>query len=353
MMRPFALYSLLFASLLGVAAPARAQDASQPTLHVEDAGNFEDLSVNFDESFNAIENPYLSDSMRLNYQINLLQKMAQRQAELLKISDSFKVLGIPFNEPAPSRGLCAQMPPNAPCMKHYPDIYEPLVSARKNYYREMQERQAAAAGIVIQNANDPAAIEAARKAREEAERKLAEARAKAARLERETRYQWNDISCIAGNCTGVIIGSTMPGYRATVHKGTRLGDGTLVTDVHARGVSVIIDGDRIDLRPAPSGEAGSTAGATGSIARMIPASVTPGVQPVIPGSGARTATAPRASASAPASATATAPSGSVTATDVTTQAPAADQSGQAAQAVGGDTGSTSTVEPALGPSGLF
>jgi|GEM_PF-5441075 len=281
-MRPlirFAFFASLtcMAAILPVLHDATAQDG--PRLQVLDARgqnitDTADLTVDFDESFNIIDNPYLADAMLLNYQISLLEKMAERQAEILKISDSFKAMGLPFEEPAPSVGLCKQLPPNAPCIRHYPDLYQPLVSQRKAHYSELQSR---ASGMPSVSSDDPQARERARKMKEEQERRLAEAKARAAALERATRYQWNDVTCVAGNCTGIITGQRMPGYRATVRKGTRLADGTLVSGIDTHGITVIIDGDRIALRPAPQDSDTSATTATGPAPAVAarPSSVTP------------------------------------------------------------------------------
>jgi len=59
------------------------------------ADEIENLSVDFDESFNAIQNPYLSDTMKLNYQISLLDKLVTREAALTKIGESYTAIGMP------------------------------------------------------------------------------------------------------------------------------------------------------------------------------------------------------------------------------------------------------------------
>ncbi|HEY8964688.1 MAG TPA: hypothetical protein VIN59_09530 [Alphaproteobacteria bacterium] len=346
---PFCL-ALSLAVLLILQVPAFAQDADTPLL--SNPTGVEDLSVDFDESFNAIDSEYLSDSIRLNYQIHLLEKMAERQAELLKISDSFKSLGIPFNEPAPARGLCAQLPPNGPCMKHFPELYKPLIDARQAYYEGIRQKAAMAAGIDISPKDDPAAIEKARKAKEEQERKLAELKAKAEKLERASRYQWNEVTCVAGSCTGIIVSNRTPGYRATVHKGTRLADGTLIDNIHSRGIRVVIDGDPIDLRPAPNDDDTASNAQAPQLTEVVPTSMGPAAMP-----GASAAVQSAIDAANASS------SGGVTITDVGAQggaaptaapAPAAETTAaaDASGAGAGDSG-TSTVQPALGPSGLF
>lgn len=347
--------TLFLTALLAMPLPALAQDANAPTL-VMDEEEFADLSVDFDESFNVIDSPYLADSIRLNYQINLLTKMTERQAELLKISDSFAALGLPFQEPAPARGLCAQLPPNTPCMTHYPDLYQPLVDARKAVYEEKRRQAAQAAGLTLSSGSvdDPAAIEAARKQKEEQMRRLAEAKAKAAKIERETRYLWSDVSCIAMQCQSVIVGGMRaPTYRATVRKGTRLADGTLIEDISTRGVRVIIDGDRIDLRPAPSGDGtdAQSASAADAMANVL----------VMPGTPDGAPLSPETIAVNNAVAAAETNTDGVKITNMNAPAAAPQAATPVVDAGSQDAGSgtgtgdagTSTVQPVLGPSGLF
>jgi hypothetical protein len=339
-------FATLMLILMGQTQPM-AQQLPGPRIDMESV-DLEDISVNFDDSFNAIDSPYLSGALLLNYQISLLEKMNERQATLLKISDSFAAMGLPFEEPAPARGLCEQLPPNAPCLKHYPELYQVLVDSRKAFYAEQNKKMATGAMI---DPNDPAAVERARKAKEEQERRLAEAKAKAAALERATRYQWTDVKCAAGICTGVVIRPKEAGYRATVQKGARLGDGTLITDIHLHGISAVIDGDRIDLRPAP-GEADGAATATGTATTGtdndgLPDSIVIPNEAAASGSGNNTASTAQ-SASGQSGSGSSGSSGNLTTANNASAAQI-----PTPQPPSGDNGGTSTVQPTLGPSGLF
>lgn len=251
--------ALCLLALVGTGSNAFAQDQrpsfSLPQIITPERG--ESLGVDFDKAFNSIENPYLSDTIKLNYQISLLEKMVDRQTELQKISDSYQAMGASFNEPPPPKGICAQLPPNAPCLKYHPELYDNLVDARRAYYEELEAKAREAelarnpeAAAVIAAKEDP-------EVRARLEREAAERKAKAEAREREQRYRWTEVTCSAGNCRGVLVKPAAGSYRATVHEGTRLPDGTLVQRISANGIRVSISGQVIDVRPAP-GEAGST-----------------------------------------------------------------------------------------------
>lgn len=308
------LFAALFLLAFAVAgqSPVRAQTmpgdpAPAGTLSSEAV----DLaSVNFDDSFTMIENPFLSDMIKLDYQIGLLTKMVERQSMAEKISESYENLGIAYTPPPPSIGLCRQLPANALCLKAYPDLYTGVVQARKSYHEAQTEGPAS---------DESAAEEAARLAREDEIR-----REQQEREERRTRYRWTDISCIDGACRAVLVAPGIPGYRATVHAGQTVAENVSVATVSAAGVVLKIDGDIVTIRPA-AGDFNEG-----------PAS--PAAAPDITSAPAPVASAPVAAAPAPARTALTAPvRGAIANTAISNP----NTDGQAA------------AEPALGPSGLF
>jgi len=348
----FAVFAACFA--LWPTAAANAQDQSPgfslPPSAIISPDEMEDLSVNFDDAFNAIDNPYLADTIKLNYQISLLEKMAARQSELLKIGESYEALGMKFDEPAPSRGICEQLPPNAPCLKFYPELYPDLIAKRTAFVEAMIAKQNQAQKVEVREGESKE--DALARARAEEAARAEEKRKKLAAQERKTRYMWTDIKCLAGQCEGVLIATRAQGYRASVKRGARLPDGTLVREVGKRGITVVIDGDTIAVRPAPAeGEA-----ATLSQAAALAASLGLGPEAVaaVEGGGS---TANAASGGA-AGATVTAPS--VASGNAASGGTAGGSNGGSTAAGGAivedgssGAGGQTMVEPALGPSGLF
>ncbi|MBU6235118.1 MAG: hypothetical protein KGQ41_04680 [Alphaproteobacteria bacterium] len=331
--------------LVAIPSVARAQEGGGFALN-----DVAMASIDFEEAFASIENGFLSDMIKLNYQISLLEKMVERQAELQKISDSFKEMGAHFNQPPPPRGICAQLPPNAACVKFYPDLYPEIVGKRRAYFEEMKARAAAANPKAASREGESEAEKAARLAKEEAERMAA-----AEKAERKVRYQWTDISCLLESCRGVLIGVTNPGYRATVRTGSVLADGTRVTGISKDGIVVNIAGDTINVRPAPEDDSDSADSDEGD------GTASASLQNVLENgvSGAPASSNPAtAGASSMASAIVGNASGGASGTPPTSDVPASAASttgGTTAAATEATTGAAgqTVAEPALGPSGLF
>lgn len=347
-------FAATFLSVLLVAAAlpqlAHAQAQSTDIIAMPQAISVEDVemaSVDFDEAFGMIDNEFLSDVVKLNYQISLLEKMVERQAELQKIKESFQIMGADFDVPAPPRGICAQLPANAACLKEYPDLYAEIVANRKAYYERMRAEAAARDPKNQAYAGESKEEAAARRAREEAA-----LREKLAKAERKTRYKWTDITCTGGECRGVLVATARQGYRATVHRGSTLGDGTIVESVSKNGIVVSIAGDTIHVRPAPRDGSSSEDGASDSILKAIGSA----------GDSDISAAAAAIIGNAEAGTAATANTDSDDGT--TTEGAAGNSSGSTSAAAGaagesGDIANTTNAtgqtvaEPSIGPSGLF
>lgn len=369
LVRLFAL--CILASAAGAFAPGAAHAQEQrpsfslPSIIAPE--DMESLTIDFHDAFNSIENDYLADTMKLNYQMSLLDKMIQRQSELAKITESYAALGVPFDEPPPPRGICEQLPANAPCLKYYPELYDALVSERRAHYEELEAKARAAAlarnpeaAAAAAAANDPEAAARARKA--EAERK-----ARIAAQERKDRYRWSDVTCLAGTCRGVIVKPSAPGYQVSVRTGSRLPDGTTVQDVSRAGIRISIAGDVIQLRPVPSEYDNASGGAGGqgidgaanpignALAR---AGVGTGEVDMGTSTGGRSdmGNAQNSAASVIGGITGDFGGGvdaAPGAEEAARAAAAARAGGGGVQTVGTTAGSATMAEPPLGPSGLF
>ena len=226
-----ATFSALFIATLTLALAggvARAQE--DPVTHglttaeIITQDDVENISVNFNEAFETIDNPFLSDIFKLNYQVTLLQKMVDRQGQLERIAESLGSMGASFKQPPPPRGICTQLPPNAPCLKAYPELYPEIVKARHAYYDELKAKSSLnGSGDTGAKGETPAETKARLEREAKAEKERLEKLAKAERLK---RYEWTEVSCLRGTCKGVLIATKTDGYRATVHRGTVLVDGT-------------------------------------------------------------------------------------------------------------------------------
>jgi hypothetical protein len=299
------------------------------------ADEIENLSVDFDESFNAIQNPYLSDTMKLNYQISLLDKLVTREAALTKIGESYTAIGMPFTPPPPPRGICAQLPPNGPCLASYPDLYGKLVEERKKHYEKIVVEAKNAEPGRKPNESDEAMIERQRKEAEERKR-IAEEEA------RRTRYQWAELTCLSGECRGILVNRTDTTIRYTVRAGDRLPDGTVVESIRPGDVRVSLDGEMIKLRPAPGDMKGEQNPAVNALDAAMEAS------------GLPSASESRAAAASIVANAGGAPQGELT----SIESPPVNEPLPEVKTPAGARAATATVinnaeEAPLGPSGLF
>ena len=117
------LYVSVF-SFLACTATAQAQDsiprmmlksADQPSAIVSPVQKAKPIET---------DNDYLQDTLRLQYEISLLQRMIQRQSSIARLENNFAELGLGFEQPAPPFGVCEQLPVNIPCYRSYPELYD-------------------------------------------------------------------------------------------------------------------------------------------------------------------------------------------------------------------------------------
>jgi hypothetical protein len=187
------------------------------------------------------ENPYLNDTLVLQYQNILLEKMLQRQSAIARTERAFIEVGVPFDQPAPPRGICEQLPANVPCYRAYPDLYPGAVPD-------------------VAQIESPAPLPDAAFGSPAVSGKSASAQQKTPAAEPTpdfSGWRWAEVTCAAGQCSAVLIHNNT---RRTVRAGDALDDGVRVESITATGVSLSKKGTVEELQAAlaPSrGGAGS------------------------------------------------------------------------------------------------
>lgn len=241
-------YLMIFSALMAVvpsAIPAAHAQESIPALQL-DTQSLRSGGGGFVQeerpTFN-YQNPYLNDTLILQYQNILLERMVLRQSALARTEKSFMDVGVPFDVPPPPRGICEQLPVNVPCYKAYPDLFPGAVP-------EIEQIDQSMAGLGQPSGWDSVA---AAEPPPPPETDL-------------SAYRWAEITCAGGKCAAVVAKDSA---RRTVREGDTLDDGIRVTKVTATGVEVSKDGktEALTAAPAPSrGGAASPkyAGNTGS-----------------------------------------------------------------------------------------
>ncbi len=179
-------------------------------------------------------NPYLNDTLSLQYQNIILEKMILRQTAISRTEKSFIGVGVPFNQPAPPRGICEQIPVNIPCYKAYPDLYPGAVAD----VGQIEEGALADVPPVV-GVIDPPPAPAAPKTPRKKEEPKAETDFSA--------YRWAEITCAGGSCKAVI---SERGTRRSVRQGDMIGDGIKIEQITATGVEASKDGKTVPLQAA-------------------------------------------------------------------------------------------------------
>ena len=180
-----------------ISIPRSSEQASVGPLTLRTAPTF-----NFD-------NPYLNDSLQLEYQINLLKSMIERQSNLARLEETYLSLGSVFPTPDPPRGICEQIPVNVPCYKAYPELYGDVVVPEIEQL-DIDDVQAAIEPLVEpiqEEVFTPAVAE------------------DLGPPPPSMNYRWADISCAGGQCSAVIVEEDRERSRRTVLEGDLLRGG--------------------------------------------------------------------------------------------------------------------------------
>lgn len=238
---------LLFALLVPVCAFAQVQlpefsISNIPTVELE-----QDMNIDYERVFSSINNPMMRDIMRLQYQINLLERLIKRQTEIQRIAQSYESIGVPFKQPAPPETACAQLPVNVLCMAFYPDSskYKNLIGERVDEFQRDQRRQM---DIMMQEMmNEPASYVAAPANNDTAGAPMV--RPQQRQSTPNEQYVWTDIRCLAGQCSALLIDGGDSNLRFRIRDGEELPEGGKIKSISVSGVKVSYEGKTYDLNP--------------------------------------------------------------------------------------------------------
>lgn len=261
---------LLSMLILGISVDAYAQRSSRsstklPDISVPPIGSeLENKNRINPGSFTEfeIQNSYLGDQVKLQYQIALIQKLIAFQKQVLEVQTAYKNLGITYKDPLPSRRICEQIPVNVLCYNAYPELYSEVegnLAARK---QEVLDK-------AIDEATNKKGFDAIRAdARPEGgltgltldgnidgssgdnQKTTAQAR-KEKKMASRTNYEWIEIFCLSGECQGLMTSRIDEEIRLNVSVGDELPDGVKVTKIAPGRMEGMKNGLFIVIKPAP------------------------------------------------------------------------------------------------------
>jgi hypothetical protein len=185
-------------------------------------------------------NVYLEDTLRLQYQISLLEKMIQRQSSISRLEKNYQELGLPFRQPLPPRGICEQIPANIPCYRAYPELYDVVLPVVGQLDTLIEEP------LSVDMILDESEL------REEPSAPAPDSHKKAEPVSYVAdRYNWTEVLCGGGVCSAVVVKDNNPMLRRTVQEGDLLEGGNItVGKITAKGVTVLEEGKTVSLSPA-------------------------------------------------------------------------------------------------------
>lgn len=220
------LFLLMLCAVLGLGPAAHAQIFGDEPSQALDFGG---------------QNPQVKDLIRLQYQLQVLQKLIEHERVVNNMVKSSLDLGVAKPAiAAPDEELCQKVPANIPCAQSYDDIYDGY---------SVKPKEIAAAKPVapplpslVADSGIPA-LEAAALPDQIDDHDL---------LPQGDTIYWTDITCMGTQCSAVITpdpANQKARYRVSL--GETLPDGSIVSAISVNGVSIQRNKKTVALDPAP------------------------------------------------------------------------------------------------------
>lgn len=179
------------------------------------------------------DNLYLSDIIRLQEQITVLNKLLQKQRVVNQMSEHYASLGAVFTPPIPPSHVCSTLPPNDLCADAYPSMYPDYIRRQAPQRRVEVPKLVTVIPDVAMSVDD---IE------DDSKESL-----------KEAQFGWTDITCLSVECRAVVqpLGDEQSTSRYTVQVGTQLPNGYEITQISSKGIVVRKGQSSIGLMPVP------------------------------------------------------------------------------------------------------
>ncbi len=178
-------------------------------------------------------NPDLQAIIQLQYQMQMLQRMIERERAVNRMVEAALAIGVTDPDiPAPSYTVCRQIPANIVCAQAHAGIYENYSVDRIVPLVPIDPIAKAVPPIPLNDASLPLDI---------------------AEMQPSETLYWMDITCMGLKCSAVVSpepANANARYRITI--GDTLPDGATVDGISANGVTLKHGKQEIRLDPAPA-----------------------------------------------------------------------------------------------------
>lgn len=249
------LLTLTCVSSLSAHAQVQLPEFSISSIPMLESGETQE-TFNYDTAFSGIKNPFMADTLRLQYQINLLERLIRRQTEIQRIAESYEGVGIPFKQPAPPATACSVLPVNILCMAFYPESpkYKTLIAERREEAERDQRRQMES---LMQQWNITPVVRNVPRSSDNSNDQstvTSQPQQQYTMPPQRPDYVWSDIRCLSGNCSALLENTDDNTLRFRIREGEELPGGSKVTKISSNGVSVIKESESFDLKPKGLGD---------------------------------------------------------------------------------------------------
>ncbi len=199
--------------------------------------------------------PLTKDILILQEQINILQALVSRQAEIGKIADNFEKMGIPFVQPSPELSACKKLPFNLLCLYAFPDLEEHQVVIEETGLRA-KRKQEEAMMIAIEeltaqlqeqsnNNNNNTNIDILANIDDDIIDNIV------MNLPEQEDFAWSDIQCIQSKCSALFVSTIDDQKRVRANVGDALNDDIKVSMISPFKISAVRDNETFEIAPLP------------------------------------------------------------------------------------------------------
>ncbi len=194
-----------------------------------------------------LNNSYLKDTLILQHQIGLLERLIERQTVISKMESAYAQIGLPFRSPPPPREICDQLPPSIPCTRSNTPLSGAALPDISIDMKDLMPKETPSEKTPTAPSKKPPIL---------------------AQTQEAAPYNWTDISCAGTNCKAVLVKTDDSASRITVSTGDVLPDKSIVSKISFEGVTLSVNGKTILLEAA---KAPSRGGPSSSVLNALSA----------------------------------------------------------------------------------
>lgn len=188
-----------------------------------------------------LQNRLMRDIITLQDQINLLESLVERQAEIQKIAENYEDLGLPYKQPPPPQNACQNLPTNVLCLFFYPDMDNNKALLQEAEQR-IQERQQQ---FIMDSLAQYELYEGDLGSLDSPPNTSLDNMHSQPR----NQFAWADIQCLRSECSALIVSTADQERRFRVNTGDTINESVTIKSISPLGVTAHINDKEQELMP--------------------------------------------------------------------------------------------------------